>query len=330
MKIFPNKLSIGDEIRVIAPSCSLKLISNSNINHAIQALENLGLRVSFGKNVEENDIFNSSSIKSRIEDLHEAFVDKNVKAVLTVIGGHNSNQLLNHIDYDLIKNNPKIFCGYSDITAMQNAIFHKTGLVTYSGMHFSSFAIQKGYEYSVEHFKKIFFHKSEFDIIPSEYWSDDEWYLDQENRIFNQNDGYKTINTGEAEGTIIGGNLSTLQLLLGTEFMPSIKDCILFIESDAAYGDSCVEEFDRDLQSLVHQPDFKTVKALVFGRFEKKFCMSLEKLKMIINTKEELKKIPIIAEADFGHTTPMFTFPIGGICKLIANLSSTIIKILEH
>lgn len=175
-------LKVGDEVRIIAPALSLKIISDENIQHAIKTIEALGLKVTFGKNVNEIDMMGSSSIASRIEDLHEAFADKNVKAILTVIGGFNSNQLLSYIDYDLIKKNPKIFCGYSDITALQNAIYCKAGLVTYSGLHFSTFSMKKGFEYSSAYFKKIFFEKNAIKVFPSDKWSDDAWFLDQENR----------------------------------------------------------------------------------------------------------------------------------------------------
>ena len=137
--VVPPKLKKGDEIRVITPSRSIKLkfISKEMVDNGIKNLENLGLKVTFGKHVEEIDDFNSSSIKSRISDLHDAFSDKNVKAIITVIGGYNSNQLLEYINYELIRENPKILVGYSDITALQNAIYTKTGLITYSGPHFS-------------------------------------------------------------------------------------------------------------------------------------------------------------------------------------------------
>lgn len=330
MKLLADKLKPGDEVRVIAPSMSLKIISEENIRYAVKALEALELKVTFGKNVNEIDIMGSSSITSRIEDLHEAFSDKSVKAILAVIGGSSANQLLSHIDFDLIKTNPKIFCGYSDITALQNAIYSKTGLVTYSGPHFSTFAMQKGFEYTLDYFKKIFFEKKKIVIAPSKFWSDDAWFLDQENRTFIPNEGYWIIQEGQAKGTIIGGNLCTLQLLHGTPYMPFIENTILFIEADSITREEVdALEFDRDLQSLIHQPNFNQVKGILIGRFEKKFNINLEKLKFIINTKHELNNIPIIANVDFGHTSPMFTFPIGGTCEIKASKESANIQLFE-
>ena len=148
-KIIPKKLQKGDEIRIIAPARSLSILSDDVKNNAIKNLEKLGFVVTFSKNCEELDLLDSSSIQSRVSDIHEAFLDTNVKAVLTVIGGFNSNQLLEYIDYDIIINNPKILCGFSDITALANAITVKTGLITYSGLHFVSFGRSAEMEYKI-------------------------------------------------------------------------------------------------------------------------------------------------------------------------------------
>lgn len=329
MGITPEKLKIGDEVRVIAPSLSLGIISREDIDQAVKTIESLGLKISFGKNVNEIDVLSSSSIQSRINDFHSAFAENQVKAILTVIGGFNSNQLLPYIDYCLIKNNPKIFCGYSDITALQNAIYSKTGMVSYSGPHFSTFAMKQGLEYTLEHFKKIFFTETNINVIPSKKWSDDAWFLDQNNRNFHENEGYWILNQGKARGTIIGGNLSTLQLLHGTAYMPSLEGAILFLEADAlSEGKHDIQEFDRQLQSLIHQADFTKVQGLVIGRFENKFNMTKEKLEFIIHSKKELTHFPIIANIDFGHTSPIFTFPIGGVCELEALKSNIQLRLL--
>lgn len=327
--MIPPKLKRGDKVRVVAPaqSLSMPLISEEIKRIAIKRFESLGLKVSFGKHVNEIDEFNSSSIQSRIEDLYEAFKDNSIKLIISAIGGFNSNQLLRYLDYKLIKSNPKIFCGFSDITALANAIYAKTGLITYIGPHFVSFGEKRGFEYTLEYFKKCFFSEDPFEIKNSEKWSDDKWMINQENRKFYQNEGYWLINEGEAVGKIIGGNLSTLNLLQGTEFMPSLEGAILFLEDDEL---SSPPIFDRDLQSLIHQPEFKKVKGLVIGRFQLKSKMTKELLEKIIKTKKELNKIPVIANVDFGHTTPLITFPIGGKAKIIATKKKIKIEILTH
>lgn len=308
-KIYPKKLEKGDEIRIIAPSSSMGIISEPVREIANNRLEELGLKITYGKNVEEIDDFRSSSIKSRVADLHRAFLDKKVKAIFAVIGGFNCNQLLKYIDWNIIKNNPKIFIGYSDTTALQNAIFAKTGLVTYSGPAWSTFGQKLHFDYTLDYFKKCLLSNESVNIVPSESWTDDEWYKDQDKRNPIKNDGWLIINKGKASGTLLGANLCTLNLLQGTEYMPNLKDSVLFLEDDS---DSRAVLFDRDLQSLIHQSSFKGVRGIVIGRFQKASNVTNEKLVKIIKSKAELKNIPVIANVDFGHTSPIITFPIGG------------------
>lgn len=326
-KIFPDKLKAGDEVRVIAPARSLSIISKETREIANKRIEELGLRLTFSKHVEEMDDFASSSIESRIEDLHEAFSDKNVKAVFTVIGGFNSNQLLKYIDWNLIKNNPKIISGYSDITALNDAFFAKTGLVTYSAPQYSTFGQKLYFDYTLDYFKKCLMTDEPFEIKPSESWSDDHWYKDQDNRKLIPNEGWLTINEGEAEGTILGANLCTFNLLQGTEYMPGLKDSVLFLEDDYT---SKTYDFDRNLQSLIHLPGFSEVKGMVIGRFQKESEMTNDLLAQIIKMKSELNNIPVIANVDFGHTSPIISFPIGGMARVSVGKTNSLVEIVKH
>lgn len=325
--IFPAKLKIGDEVRVIAPSRSMSMISEETQMVANQRFEQIGLKLSFGRHIQESDDFTSTSITARVEDIHDAFQDNKVKAIFTVIGGFNSNQLLDSLDWELIKQNPKILCGYSDITALQNAIYAKTGLVTYSGPHYSSFGDKKSFDYTLEYLKKCLFSDKPFEITPSDKWSDDPWYKNQDEREFINNAGPMIINRGKAEGKLLGGNLCTLNLLQGTQYFPNLeKNTILFIEDDY---DSHPVNFDRDLQSLIHQPGFENVKGLVIGRFQKKSNFTDDLLTQIIRTKKALEKLPVVANVDFGHTTPMITYPIGGKVRFGAD-DKLHLSVIEH
>lgn len=223
--MYASKLKKGDEIRIVSPATSMSILSNEAKMQAKTALERLGYRVTIAEYANELNEFDSSSIESRVHDLHAAFFDPGVKAILTTLGGFNSNQLLRYLDYEKIKQHPKILCGYSDITALCNAIYQKTGLVTYSGPHFSTFAMEKGLDYTTEYFLSCCASDDPFDIHPSSEWSDDRWFLDQENRHFYPNNGPVVIHEGYAEGTLIGGNLCTLNLLQGTEYFPETEKC---------------------------------------------------------------------------------------------------------
>lgn len=325
--MIPTKLCPGDEIRVIAPATSFDIIAPPIRDIAWNNLSALKLQVSYGDHCEESDEFHSSSVAARIADLHAAFADPHVKGILSAIGGFSSNQILRYIDYDLIRANPKVFCGYSDITALGTAIYAKTGLVTYSGPHFSTFGMEQGLDYTLEYFKKCLLDTGPFSVEPSRHWSDDSWYLDQQHRDFVPNAGFQVLNEGQAEGTLLGGNLCTLNLLQGTEYMPALADSLLLLEDDE---ESKPRTFDRDLQSLIHQPGFEGVKGIVIGRFQRESRMELETLVKVIRSKQELTKIPVLLNADFGHTTPQFTFPIGGTGTLVARDGKVRFTIVEH
>ena len=317
-KIIPEKLKSGDEIRVIAPARGLKMIGADCREIAKKRFEAMGLKVSFAKNTnDENwDMLGSSSVEKRVEDIMDAFKDENVKAIFTIMGGFSSNQILPYLDYEVIKANPKILCGYSDITALLNAISNKTGMVTYYGPHYSSFGMEKGFDYTMQTFKKMLLETGRNEIVPSSEWSDDLWFLDQENREFITNDGYWVLQSGVVKGKIIGGHLGTLNLLLGSEFMPKFEqDTILFIE-DCFHCSSDDNDFLRNLQSLSYQPDFANVKGIVIGRFQKASNISREKLEYMISVIKVLHNIPIIANVDFGHTTPFLTLPIFGTAEI--------------
>ncbi|PZG52721.1 LD-carboxypeptidase [Listeria ivanovii] len=320
------KLKQGDEIRIVAPSQSMHILTKEQVDLAVKRLNEMGFKVSFGEHVLETDCMMSSSIHSRVTDIHEAFNDTNVKAILTVIGGVNSNQLLPYLDYDLIAENPKILCGLSDITALATAIYTQTELVTYSGPHFSTFSMERGVEFIQESFQACLTQKEEYVLKESPVWSDDPWYLDQQNRNFIPNSGLSVVHPGEAEGILIGGNLCTLNLLQGTEFMPNLKDAILFLEDDELITATL---FDRDLESLLSQPGANEIKGLVIGRFQNQSAVTEEELNFIIKTKTALQEIPVITGADFGHTQPIATFPIGGKVHIDTNNEAKI-RIMTH
>ena len=325
--MIPDKLRPGDEVRVVSPSSGLGFIPKERRRVAARRLEGLGLRVSYGGAGEVLDRFESSRVGERVSELHEAFADDGVRGMLTIIGGYNSNQLLGRLDYDVIRENPKVLCGFSDITALATAIHAKTGLVTYSGPHFSTFSMERGLGYTQDHFERCLMREDPYDVEPADHWSDDPWYLDQENRDLVANPGYEVLNEGEARGTLLGGNLGTLALLFGTSYMPGLEGAILLLEDDEEIKP---EHFDRTLQSLIHQPGFEGVRGIVLGRFQRASNMDRETLAEIIRGKPELGRIPVISNASFGHTTPAFTFPIGGTGALRAHAGDVELRIETH
>jgi muramoyltetrapeptide carboxypeptidase len=327
MPIVPPKLRAGSSVRVIAPAQSLAVIGPDTRAEADRRLAALGLRVSFGEHVEVADDFSSSPAGDRLADLHAAFADPQVDGILTVLGGFNSNQLLTGIDYDLIAANPKVMCGFSDITALSGALLARSGLVTYSGPHYSTFGMKRHFEYTEAGFRACLMAADPIELSPAPAWSDDPWFLDQENRRLEPGTDWWVLQEGAAAGAIVGGNLCTLNLLQGTAFMPSLDDAVVFAEDDEQ---SKPWDFDRGLVSLLQQPGFAAVRALVIGRFQRDTGMTRELLTQIVATKPQLAGLPVIGNIDFGHTTPAFTFPVGGGIEVRADRAAPRLTITRH
>lgn len=301
-----KRLKKGDHIRVVSPSSSIESIGGFEANVAAKKkLEALGFRLSFSEHYFENDIFDSAPIASRVADLEAAFANETVDAILTTIGGFNCNELLPYLDFDLIAQNPKIFCGYSDTTALLNAIYAKTGIQTYMGPSYSSFKMREGQDYQTQAWLNAVTQDS-FTLEPSEEWSSDAWYIPDAPRTFFPTD-WKVYNPGQASGVAIGGNLSTFALLHGTEFAPKPDKYILFLEE--AEEDHYVE-FTRHFAALLQV--YPNPQAVLIGRFPKETEMTEEILLTILDKHPILKKVPVLYDLDFAHTQPLFTITIGG------------------
>lgn len=285
------------------------IMEHDNTRWINERFADLGLSLTFGDHVDEDDAFRSSPIASRVADLHAAFADPAVAGILTVIGGFNSNELLPYLDWQLIATHPKIVCGYSDITALQNAILSRTGMITYSGPHWSSFGMRDHLEPTGRWFRTALMESGPIELAPATEWTDDPWFVDQDHRDVIANEGWRPLRDGAAAGRIVGGNLCTLNLLQGTPYMPSLDGALLFLEDD--YLTDPVE-FARNLTSLLQLPDAPGVTGLVIGRFQRASKITPALLDEIISRQPALIGKPVLAGVDFGHTSPLITFPIGG------------------
>lgn len=266
--MIPPKLKKGDEIRIIAPSGSLTRVRTDVLERSLAYLDENGFRVTYSTNCREMDSFSSSSVESRAADLHEAFADPDVKAVMACIGGFNVNQILPYIDYDLIRANPKILCGYSDITALLNAVYARTGLVTYHAPHLAALGFLREREYTHKYLTACLMNEDPISVTPSETAG-----------------SYTVLQEGTCEGEIAGGNLCTLNLLQGTPYMPDLRDKILFIEDDNIMGDYFPYEFDRNLQSLLQVSGAESVRGIVFGRFDESCRLTEDTIRAIVKGK---------------------------------------------
>ena len=326
MAKYPLPLKPGDNIRVICPSSTLDSKTSKKKKKSTTAFESLGLKVSFGRNC-----FNQSASKQqRLDDLHQAFIDPDVKGIFAGTGGFSSNDLLEDIDYKLIKKLPKVFCGYSDITVLLNAIYSRTGLVTYHGPNFNGVGSRGGQTFTHEYLNKCLMSRHIYALEQSDQWFDKEYcdcHDNGEEKKY-ENDGWWGINrSGIVEGRLVGGNISCFSLLSGTKFMPSLSKSILLIEDDY---ESQAHHFNALLNSILQQSGAGSIQGVIIGRFQKKSGITKEELAEICLSKKQLEDVAIIANVDIGHTSPKTTLPIGGLVQLAALKDQLQIKVIEH
>ena len=331
----PRKLQAGDEIRVLALSRSLGGVmqqagfTESDIEFATGRLEAMGAKVTFGRHVRECNAHLTAAPEHRLEDFHEAIADPSVRAILAVVGGMGATQILGQLDYDQIKAQPKIICGYSDVGFVCNAVFARSGVATYYGPNFTSFMMRQGADYTLHHFRECLFSGAAIELSPAAQWSDDAWHRDQAHRTFHEAEGFWAMQEGEAEGAIIGGSFFVLNMLQGTSYFPPLREAILFLEHPAN-GKATLMELDGGLRSLSFLPEFSQVRAIVIGRFARSGGVTRENLAHLLGEIPALRHLPVIANGDFGHTTPVVTLPVGGRCKLVVNQGKASVTLTEH
>lgn len=319
--VFPKPLAQGGEIRVVSLSTSLSVVSKQRRQIAQAHLERLGFKVTYGAHVMKRGIFCSATIEDRLSDFHEALQDPEVTMILAARGGFCVNQLFPYLDFSLIRKSRKIICGHSDLTALVNAVWARAGLVAYLGPNFSTLGMKQSVDYTLEYFARALQQPASFFVQPSKRWG--------ETRVVLRNPGPFTIQSGEAYGTIVGGNLCTFNLLHGTPFMPKLVDAVLWLEDDDLTGKWCAQEFDRNLESVLQQPGAEQIRGLIIGRFQKASKMNRQKITEIIRTKSALKNIPVVAGADFGHTSPQCTLPIGAMARVKAGPKRISLEIMQ-
>ena len=205
----PKKLVKGDTIGLIAPSSDISKEDLEVINNSVMLMEVAGFNIKFAKNALKNTLGYGATAKEKAEDINEMFRDEEVKAIFCISGGFNSNVVFEYLNYDFIRNHPKIICGFSDSTSLTNNIYSQTGVVTFSGPTFkalTSWQTQYGYEEVIKRFV-------EGGLVLGQ--ADDE---------------YKTIKEGKAKGILVGGNLSLLNEMISGKYSIDFTDKIVFME----------------------------------------------------------------------------------------------------
>ena len=302
--IIPNKLKKGDTIGVIAPSNPIINENVEEIEKARQIIEKLGYKVKYSKNLFSNTNKYSATAEERAEDLNEMFSNKDIKMIWCAKGGENSNSLFEYINYEQIKQNPKIICGYSDITSITNIITEKTGLVTFSGTNFKTIATDET-DYSLKEALKRF--------------------KDGNMELGTASDKYITIRSGKTKGKLIGGNLSLTRGLVSGKYSIDFTDKILFLEElGLETGPALVSNY---LYYLKQNDVFEKIKGIWIGNYTHESGIRLEDI--LLDTIKDEYKFPIIKSETFGHIETKTVIPIG-IEAEIDTSTERKIKLLEN
>lgn len=307
MKIIkPSKLNRGDKVGIVAPSDSL--LNKEAFKKGVKVLENFGFKVVLGKNIFKwHGDYMAGTDKERAQDLNWMFANKSVKGIFCLVGGSSANRLLPLVDFNLIKKNPKVFVGFSDITTLLLAIHKKTGLVTFHGPNVTNPA-----------FLFNFSQKSLFKIISE---------AKPIGKIVKKTKWNILKNGGEVSGKLIGGSLEMITNLAGTEYFPDFKNSILFWEE---YGEP-VEDIDIMLQHFKLTGAMDKIKGMIIG--SQKTMLGKSEYEHPLQFKKVVLEIvkpynfPIISNADFGHVPNFATLPIGIKAKL--NPHDASLEILE-
>lgn len=307
--IKPNALKRGDCVALIAPGSPIKL---EKFQNAISNVESLGLVPKYSVKVFKKYGYLAGTDQERLDDFHSMISDSSVKAIWCLRGGYGCTRLISRIDYDLVKNNPKIIIGYSDVTALLLAIYKKTGLVGFHGPVIISDLFS---DYSTLQIKNTLFNRTEkMHKIIYQPQSDPKY-----------KDSTYVIHHGKARGRLMGGNLSLLSNLPGTDFYPSFKDKIVFIEE---VGEKPYR-IDRMLTYLLDATDLREAAGIILGVFvdcEAKGDDSFT-LQEVLTERLTLAGVPCFYGFTFGHARDICTLPYGILAEMdTKELSVTLLE----
>jgi len=304
----PARLQPGDTVGLVAPASAT--FQQVELDIARESLEALGLKVKIGQHIMDRHGSLGGQDKDRAADINRFFADDSVSAVLPTRGGWGTSRLLPLLDYDVIRRNPKILMGYSDITALLNGIHARTGLITFHGPN----AGGRWDEYSVSLVRRVLFDGEAVTFDNPKGTNDRNVLTQIENRI-------RTITPGKATGRLLGGNLTVLTAILGSPYVPDFTNAILFLED---VGEDWYR-VDRMMTSLKLAGILGKVRGVIFGTCSE--CGPGEGFASF--TPEEIFAdhlaplgVPAWQGAMIGHAQPQWTLPVGAMVTIDATLGT--------
>ena len=321
--IKPQKLNKGDTIGIFTPSSPAYKANEELFLNGIKNLRDLGFEVKLGSLTKKraSEGYRSAGPQERAKEFMDLIKDPDVKALMSTIGGNNTSSMIPYLDFQEIRKQRKIFCGYSDVTSLHMAILNEAGLKTIYGPALMTWfgEYPDGIPESVESFLEAttqdFNHRElkPFGRWSNHFrdWANGDWkHVERE---WNKNQGPTILNKGEVEAPIVVANLNTLVSIAGTRYFPDLKNCILLIEEMAAP----FSREERSLRQLDLMGVFDEIKGLIIGKPEwpdsEGAPFSLDELILEIVGKRDY---PIISEFDCSHTVPMHSIGQKSLTRL--------------
>jgi muramoyltetrapeptide carboxypeptidase len=281
-----QRLRAGDTIGIVSPSAPINDEYRSQLDRGIELLQGLGFKIELAPHALSNSLGYSASAQEKADDINQMFRRDDIKAIISSQGGFNCNSVLSYLDYDLIKEKPKIFLGISDITSLLNALYAKTGLITFHGNDIMWGFGRNPTEYDISEFLIRLVGGEVGPVTRRSVWG--------------------CVREGTAFGRLVGGHLGSLLRLAGTEYFPDCHGAILFLESFGRYSgpDKIYAEFFHLKQLGI----LAKINGLWLGHYDHPSGLKLED---IAHDAVAEYDFPIVSCDDFGHTTPNTTIPIG-------------------
>lgn len=330
----PPSLKIGSILAVFSPSSPGIALFPDRLKRGVKALESLGFRVQVPESALRQCGYTAGTAEERANELMRLFEDDAVDGIICSIGGFNSNDILPLLDYSIISNHPKIFAGYSDVTALLLGIYARTNLVTF---HAPAILPEWGdypepLAYTVRYFRDLTEARSNLvKYQPPNEWTSEfiDWRKGEDNRSKNmyQNQGWKVLKEGVTVGYLIGGNIETLNLLVGTPYCPDFSGSVLFLEATDA--EAYLPRLHRALTHLYLCGVIGKIKGLLVGKCPDAHPVSGIDLETVIMMVTKYFNIPVALDVDLGHTDPMLTLPIGVQVKLSCIGTNVSFELLE-
>jgi len=295
--LVPKKIKKGDALGVVSPSSPVTQESDGQFRQGVGFLESLGFRVVMGKHVYSTTWGYAASPQEKAQDINQMFADGSIKAIICSQGGATANACLPYLDWDVIRENPKIFLGISDITVLLNAIQHKTGLVTFHGDDVMWGFGRTPTAYDEQEFVAAFVEARTGEIPASR--------------------ARRTVRSGAAEGKLLGGNLHCLAKLAGTPYFPDFTGALLFVEALDITAEGC----DVLFQQLKQMGVFDQIRGALVGYIDglQNNGQALMQMEDVLLRVTAEYGFPILKVDDFGHNCPNTVLPVGGQVRIDAD-----------